>query len=123
MVIFDISEIRKYTKMLAPTADFDGAYTFYYDETNNIRKFHIREFDFNSAFTKNFVPGGLVHEGPAPNVQPLIDSFKLQNTISEVKFKHIAKGSFPECLQSLKLNLFLKFIKNRKPLGSENNLY
>ena len=112
MVTFDISEIRKYTKMLSPAADFDGAYTFYYDETNNIRKFYVREFDFNSTFTENFVLGGLVHEGCPPNVQPLIDSFKLQNTINEVKFKHIAKGNFLVCLQSLKLNLFLKFIKN-----------
>ena len=100
--------------MLAPAPDFDGAYTFYYDETNNIRKFYVREFDFNSAFTENFVLGGLVHEGSAPDVLPLIDSFKLQSTIKEVKFKHIAKGNFLDCLQSPKLNLFLKFIKNSK---------
>jgi hypothetical protein len=36
MVTFDIGEIRMHTKMLAPLADFDGAYTFYYDETDNI---------------------------------------------------------------------------------------
>lgn len=62
MVTFDIGEIRMHTKMLAPLADFDGAYTFYYDETNNIRKFYVRELDFNSAFTDNFILGGLVHE-------------------------------------------------------------
>jgi hypothetical protein len=77
MITFDIGDIRKYTKLLAPSADFDGAYTFYYDETNNIRKFYLRETDFNSTFTDNFVLGGLVHEGPAPDVQALIDSFKL----------------------------------------------
>jgi len=65
MVIFDIGDVRKYTKMLAPSADFDGVYTFYYDETNNIRKFYIRKTDFNSTFTDNFVLGGLVHGGPA----------------------------------------------------------
>ena len=103
MATFDIGEIRKYTKMLAPWADFDGAYTFYYDETNNIRKFYVRETDFNSAFTDNFVLGGLVHEGPAPDVQPLIDSFKLQKSVKEVKFKHIAKGDFIDCLRSQNL--------------------
>jgi hypothetical protein len=81
MVTVDISDIRKYTKMQAPSADFDGAYTFYYDETNNIRKFYIRETDFNSAFTDNFVLGGLVHEGSAPDIQSLIDSFKLQESV------------------------------------------
>ncbi|WP_321323626.1 DUF3800 domain-containing protein [Thiomicrorhabdus sp.] len=110
MVTFDIGERRRLTKMLAPSADFDGAYTFYYDETNNIRKFYVRELDFNSAFTDNFILGGLVHEGPAPDVQPLIDSFKLQSSVKEVKLKHIAKGDFLDCLKSQKLNIFLKYI-------------
>lgn len=109
---FDAGKIREYTKTLVPKADFDSTYTFYYDETNNIRKFYVREFDFNSTLTNNFVLGGLVHEGSAPNVQHLIDSFKLQNTINEVKFKHIAKGNFIDCLKSYKVNLFLTFIKN-----------
>ncbi len=110
METIDIGEIRKYTKMLALSADFDSAYTFYYDETNNIRKFYVRELDFNSIFTNNFVLGGLVHEGSAPDVQPLIDSFKLQKSVKEVKFKHVAKGSFLDCLKSQKINLFLKYI-------------
>lgn len=116
MVAFDIGDIRKYTKMMAPSADFDGAYNFYYDETNNIRKFYVRETDFNSAFTDNFVLGGLVHEGPMPDVQPLIDSFKLQKSVKEVKFRHIAKGDFIDCLKSQKLNLFLKYL-------CDSNLY
>ena len=68
MIDFEISEIRKFNKIVAPTADFDGAYTFYYDETNNIKKFYVRENDFNYKFTANFVLGGLVHSGQAPNV-------------------------------------------------------
>jgi Protein of unknown function (DUF3800) len=112
MRTFDIGEIRKYTKMSAPSADFDGVYTFYYDETNNIRKFYLKEYDFNSAFTNNFVLGGLVHEGSAPDVQSLIDNFNLQKTVKEVKFKHIAKGGFLDCLKSRKLVLFLRFIKS-----------
>ncbi len=116
MVDFEIGEIRKFTKMLAPIADFDGALSFYYDETNNIRKFYVRDNDFNSTFTANFVLGGLVHEGIAPNVQPLIESFRLQKTTKEVKFKHIAKGSFLDCIKSKKLELFLQFIK-------DSNLY
>jgi len=70
MIDFEISEIRTFTKMLAPTADFDSIFTFYYDETNNIKKFYVRENDFNYTFTANFVLGGLVHLGQAPNVQP-----------------------------------------------------
>lgn len=112
MITFDIGEIRKYTKMSAPLADFDGAYTFYYDETNNIRKFYLKEYDFNSDFLNNFVLGGLVHEGCAPDIKPLIDSFELQKSVKEVKFKHIAKGGFLDCLKSKKLALFFRFVKS-----------
>lgn len=98
--------------MMAPTADFDSSFTFYYDETNNIKKFYVRENDFNYTFTANFVLGGLVLEGNVPDVQPLIDSFKLQKTATEVKFKHIAKGTFLDCLKSDKLTLFLDFTLN-----------
>lgn len=112
MIDFEIGDIRKATKMLARSADFDSAFTFYYDETNNIKKFYVRENDFNYTFTANFVLGGLVHHGQAPDVQPLIDSFKQQKTAKEVKFKHIASGDFLDCLKSEKLKLFLQFVKD-----------
>lgn len=112
MIDFEISEVRKFTKMMAPTADFETSFTFYYDETNNIKKFYVRENDFNYTFSANFVLGGLVHEGDAPDVQLLIDSFRLQKTATEVKFKHIAKGPFLECLKSNKLTLFFDFTLN-----------
>ncbi|ACV25479.1 DUF3800 domain-containing protein [Kangiella koreensis] len=114
--MIDISEIRAQIKLLNPEINFDGAYTFYYDETNNIRKFRIKETGFNSAFTNNFVLGGLVFEGVSPDVQPLKDSLRLQSTAKEVKFNHIARGSFIDCLKSQNLNLFLKYLVS-------NNLY
>lgn len=107
---FEIGEIREFAKLMAVQADFDGHFNFYYDETNNIKKFYVRENDFNSTFTANFILGGLVYSGDKPNVQPLIDSFKLQKTVKEVKFKHIANGTFLDCLKSEKLKLFLKFV-------------
>ena len=113
MVEFQIDDLRNGTKMSVPTADFDTAFTFYYDETNNIKKFYIRENDFNYTFSTNFILGGLVHFGQTPpDVQPIIDSFKQQQTAKEVKFKHIASGNFLDCLKSEKLKLFLQFIKD-----------
>ena len=116
MIEFEVSEIRNFTKMTAPAADFDSSFTFYYDETNNIKKFYVKENDFNSTFTANFVLGGLVIEGDVPDVLSLINSFKLQKNTKEVKFKHIAKGSFLDCLKSQKLTLFLDYLL-------KNNLY
>lgn len=103
---FDVSDAKRMTKMLAPIADFDSYFTFYYDETNNIRKFYVREIDFNSSFNSNFVLGGLVYEGNQPDIKPLFDKLNLQKNITEVKLKHIAKGEFLDCLKSEKLNTF-----------------
>lgn len=111
METIDIGAIREATKMSAPLANFDGTYTFYYDETNNIRKFYVKETSFNSIFTNNFILGGLVHEGATPNVQILIDNLELQASVNEIKFKHIAKGKFIDCLGSKKLNIFLNHIR------------
>lgn len=111
MKIYQINDIRTYTRASAPSADFDARFTFYYDETNNLKKFYLRENDFNVSFTSNFVLGGLVHEGSPPQVQNLIDSFRLQRNVNEVKFKHIAHGTFLDCLRSEKLKLFLQFIR------------
>lgn len=100
-----------FSRQLNPRLNFTEAYTFYYDETNNIKTFYVRENDFNFTFDANFVLGGLVHQGAAPNVKPLIQSFRLQKTAREVKFKHIAFGDFPDCLKSDKLNLFFNFLE------------
>lgn len=55
MVNFDVSDVRRMTLMLAPTADFDSSFTFYYDETNNIRKFYVREIDFFILFYQSLI--------------------------------------------------------------------
>ncbi|ASO06892.1 DUF3800 domain-containing protein [Arenibacter algicola] len=119
MIDFEIAELEvanQFAQLLNPRVDFATPYTFYYDETNNIKTFYVRENDFNYTFTANFVLGGLLHQGAVPDVQPLIDSFKLQKTAKEVKFKHIAFGDFLDCLKSQKLNLFFRFLK-------DSNLY
>ena len=81
MINFDVSDIRTMTKMLAQTADFESFFTFYYDETNNIRKFYLRETDFNYSFTSNFILGGLVYEGVQPDIQILFKKLNLQSNI------------------------------------------
>jgi len=122
MINFDSSDIREILKKLSPTPDFDSSFTFHYDETNNHRKFYVREnnvkeIDFNVSFNSNFILGGLVYEGSKPDIRPLFSSLNLQNNIRDVKFKHIAKGdNFFSCLKSIKLNCFLKYFL-------ENNLY
>jgi hypothetical protein len=38
----EIAEIRNSTKAMYPHLDFDALLTFYYDETNNIKKLHLK---------------------------------------------------------------------------------
>jgi hypothetical protein len=113
---YDVNELRKYIGFLAPEADFDSEFRFYYDETNNIRKFYVQENDFNSSFDLNFVLAGIVVENNIPDFTTFLDSLKLQSNIKEIKFKHIAKGTLTECLKSKKLSSFFKLL-------AESDLY
>lgn len=107
---FEINDIRTPIKLLNPTLDFDSIYTFYYDETNNLKKFYVKEDDFNYSFCSNFVLGGVLYEGSKPQLQDFFDGLNLQPNIKEVKLKHIAFGEFQDCLKSKKLDVLLKRI-------------
>lgn len=108
MIDFETKEIRMMIKQLDSSLNFDSNYTFYYDETNNVKKLHITEEDFNCSFQSNFVLGGVLYEGEKPLLQEVFNDLKLQPNIKEVKLKHIAHGELQDCLKSKNLNIFLK---------------
>lgn len=110
MKIYDATKPRKFWIKNHPEGDFDKAYTFYYDETNNLKKFYVRESDFNSSFSSNFILGGLVFEESLPDLTDLFAGLKLQQFVKDVKLKHLAKGDFLDCLKSKKLNYFLQYL-------------
>lgn len=116
MAHFDVNKMRDFQKRLIPNADLDSAFTFYYDETNNIIKFYVKERDFNSSFQSNFVLGGVVYDESKPDIGKLFSSLNLQTSIQEVKLKYLAKGDFLSCLKSQKLNYFLRYLL-------DNNIY
>ena len=108
--------------------NMDNKYTFFYDETNNIRKLFLKENGKVNIQLKelnqNFLLGGVCYEGTTTltsiDFQKLKQDLYLDKKIIEenleIKFKHIAKGNFLQCLKSQKLKTFLKWI-------SFNNLY
>lgn len=110
MIHLEVGVLRNAIQLMHPGVNFDAAFRFYYDETNNIKKFYLKENGFNTTFTANFILGGIVHAGEIPDVKPLIDSFKLQKSATEVKFKQVASGEFLDCLKSEKLGLFLQYM-------------
>ncbi len=90
----------------------DTVYTFYHDETNNIRKLHIDERGLNVPELKTFVLGGVVHVGaPRPlDLASLRQAMRIQPSAKEIKLKHVAKGEFLDILNSSKLTTFLQWI-------------
>ncbi len=115
--MIDIDEIRNPHIAMHGLSKADAAYTFYHDETNNIKKLRIGPQGLNVAEPGTFILGGVVHEGvPRPlDIQSLRDAMRIQKSADEIKLKHVAKGDFLDLLRSEKLTTFLKWL-------SENGL-
>lgn len=112
--MIDIDEIRNAHIKMNSLSKTDLAYTFYYDETNNIKKLRLNAQGLNVAEPATFVLGGVVHEGvPHPlDIQSLRDSMRIQQSADEIKLKHVAKGEFLDLLKSEKLYTFLNWISD-----------
>ncbi|SHK22250.1 hypothetical protein SAMN05444159_2744 [Bradyrhizobium lablabi] len=112
----DIDEFRESQIRLYGLTKANESYTFYHDETNNIRKLHVAAHGLNVAELKVFVLGGVVHDGaPRPiDVQPLRAAMQIQKTAREIKLEHVAKGDFLELLRSAKLTTFLRWITDNR---------
>lgn len=112
MIKINVNENRDEIIMFQGLQNMDGEYTFYYDETNNGRKFHLEKGYFNISVDQNFILGGLVYDGRGSVIDTtdLFQSLKLQKTTTEIKFKHIASGELIDVLKSKKMNQILKWI-------------
>lgn len=103
--------------------------TFYYDESNNIRKLWLDENDFNAPTDSDFVLGGVMYFGDksTANVDSLKTKLRLQKSAKEMKFKHISKAkSFLECLNEEKVLFFLQWLYDSDlyiHFSNVNNLY
>lgn len=112
---FEIEEIRKMSKQMFGLKELDSKFKFFYDETNNIRRFHLQEDKFNESILTNFILGGIVLEdGQEVNLEELFNGFGLQKNVVEVKLKNLAKGNFLECLTSIQLQSIFKFLISEK---------
>lgn len=94
-----------------PLYGLDEEYAFFYDETNNIRKFWIRDDGFNEQ-PKNFVLGGIVHKKSEPltGIDELVRSLHIQKSAKEIKFNQLATGSYLGVLNSKKIRTLLEWL-------------
>ena len=91
-------------------------YVFYYDESNNCRKFWVDDSkqQFNTDHTADFVLAGLVRK-EEEKVEASLETFrkplKLQANVEEIKFKKLyAKGDFLQCVKEKRLFETLSWI-------------
>lgn len=108
----DVNLIRDREIALHGLTEADTEYTIYYDETNNIRRLHVRSDGLNVREPKCFVVGGVAHHGTA---RPLVlnelrTALRVQANASEIKLKHVATGEFLDLLDNPRLEVFLSWL-------------
>lgn len=110
----DLDKLRKQLVQFNGPTGTETPATLYYDETNNIRKLHISERGLNVANLNVFVLGGIVHMGRPRRLDltSLRDAMRIQKNASEIKFKHVAPGTFPDLLRSTNLTTLLNWISD-----------
>ena len=97
-------------------SDVNGAFTFFYDESINVRKFRIKSEDtYNNPIDQDFVLGGLMikasQQKELPEINMLIKCLNLQSSMNEIKCEHIVgKVDFLNALKSQRLKEVLSWI-------------
>ena len=109
---FDVNEMRKPFVEHEKLECVDDVFTFYYDESNNIRKLHLTSQGLNVDKACNFVLAGILHKGEnhCADFESLKKRLNLQKSAKEIKLKHIGKGSFEKILASEKLSTLLQWL-------------
>lgn len=91
-------------------------YVFYYDESNNCRKFWVDDSkkQFNTDYTADFVLAGVVRkemDKVAASLEAFRKLLKLQGNVDEIKFKKLySKGDFLQCVKEKRLFETLSWI-------------
>jgi hypothetical protein len=122
--MIDFERINSFQIALGRLDKTCEVYTFYHDETNNIRKLHVQAHGLNVASLQVFVLGGVVHKGPPRpiEIQDLRDAMRIQRTAKEIKLEHVAKGDFIQVLSSAKLRTFLRWIADNNLMIHYNDM-
>lgn len=128
----DVNEMRKIDAEMHGLPLCDDLMTFYYDETGNCGKLILTDDGVNdkTALECDFILGGVAFDGehcPADTGQ-LLQDLKLQSSIKELKFKHIARGGkiFLEFMGNNRVTTYMEWLYNSRlyiHYATVNNLY
>lgn len=105
-------QVDKLRAGILPLRNWDLPIQMYYDETNNIRRLSLSKRGLNVPDNKTFVVGGvaLMPNGEIGGWAKLRELLKVQPSAPEIKFEHLAKGSYEEVLRSRKLTSLLQWL-------------
>ena len=111
-----LKELKELEMMMLPPIDktiVDG--TFYYDESNNFRKFRLNESGFNNDITNqsHFTLGGVfLPKNCLPNVDDLLKKLNPQKNQKEFKFHFFSYGkkNLEDFLCSKRLSILFDWI-------------
>lgn len=88
----DVDEHIDDWSVLLGIPSLNGKYSFYYDETGNVRKFRLTERGVNAeeGIANDFILGGVLFKGDTPpcNLDLLYDELKIK--VPEIKFRTLA---------------------------------
>lgn len=108
-------QVETYRNNMLPLPNWDAPLKFYYDESNNIRRLKFTETGLNAPTNKPFVIAGIALKGefPVDSWNQLRNDMRIQTSVREVKYKHIADSDYEASLSSHRLaNLFSWLIKH-----------
>lgn len=113
----DVDENRKMISELSDLPLFDEKYSFYYDETGNVRKFRMTENGVNAeeGIANDFILGGVLFKGDNPpcDVDKLFNGLKIKTL--EIKFRTLAgkKSDFWTAISKKPIQQFLSWLESR----------
>lgn len=90
--LMDVDIFRDQWSMLSGIPLLDGKYSFFYDETGNVRKFRLTENGVNAdeGIANDFILGGVLYKGDAPSCDLDLLYKELKIKVPEIKFKTLA---------------------------------
>lgn len=109
--------IKELVELTSPMSRIDDKLYFYYDESNNIRLYRLKQGKFNHNNINFSLAGVVTKEKKEFSIQDIFDILKFKNNdnFNEFKFKHIAKkraSDIFEALETKKFSDFLTLLKN-----------
>lgn len=107
-----VNELRMVIELFPNKELFDIEGSFYYDETDNVRKYYLKETGVNEQIDRHFVLGGVYckKDEELPDIEELKVKLNISNDSKEIKSKQLYRGDFLKVLDDKHIHLFLEWI-------------